>query len=92
MPVRDVVPPAVTLVSPADGAVDVEPTANVVVQFSEPIDRASVTATSLRLSRGQTSVAVTFSFSNLDRTVTLTPAQPLRARRRTHAGRGHRRS
>jgi hypothetical protein len=75
--VRDVVPPAVTLVSPSDGAVGVEPTANVVVQFSEPIDRASVTATSLRLSRGQSGVAVTFAFSDLDRTVTLIPAQPL---------------
>jgi hypothetical protein len=77
VPVRDVVAPSVTTLTPADGSVDVAPTASIVVQFSEPIDRASVTPSSIRLSRGQTGVAVAFAFFDADRTVTLTPAQPL---------------
>jgi hypothetical protein len=75
--IRDVVPPLVTLVAPADGASGVEPGAAIVVQFSEPIDGASVTASSVHVTTGQTVVPVSFAFSADNRTVTLTPAQAL---------------
>ena len=74
--VLDVVPPAVTAIVPAAGAADVAVTTAVTVQFSEPIDRSTVTATSMRLT-GTSAVPVTFAFADNDRLVTMTPAAPL---------------
>ncbi|MCU1383321.1 MAG: LamG domain protein jellyroll fold domain protein [Acidobacteria bacterium] len=75
--VRDVVSPDVVLVSPAAGTVEVEPTTNPVVRFSEPIARASVTSGSLTLSSGGTPIPVSYLFAEGDRAVTMVPAQPL---------------
>jgi hypothetical protein len=74
--VRDVVPPQVSQVTPPGGATGVDPTIVIRVQFSEPIDRSSVTATTLRLRLGSTAVPVTMSFSSGDQVVTLTPGDP----------------
>jgi hypothetical protein len=63
--------------TPANGATGVELNANVVVAFTEPIDRASVTPSSIRLMSDQSAVPVAVVFSNGDRSVTLTPIQPL---------------
>ena len=75
--VLDVVPPQIVLVSPAAGTVDVEPTTNPVIQFAEPIARASVTPGTLTMTSGGAPVPVSYVFANGDRTVTMTPAQPL---------------
>jgi hypothetical protein len=75
--VLDVVAPQVVLVSPATGAVEIEPTVAPVIQFSEPIARTSVTAGSLTLTSGGTPVSASFAFGDSDRAVTITPAQPL---------------
>ncbi|HXH07600.1 MAG TPA: Ig-like domain-containing protein, partial [Vicinamibacterales bacterium] len=52
--VLDVVPPEVVFIAPADGATDVDPNTAIVVQFSEPVSRASVSDATLRLARGGT--------------------------------------
>ena len=76
--VRDVVSPDVVLVTPSAGLVGVEPDVSVTVRFSEAVDRASVTAASLRLTRGGTLVPTTLNFSDGDRTVALVqPPLPL---------------
>jgi hypothetical protein len=75
--VLDVVPPSVQSISPAAGAIEVDTAASVVVTFSEPVARASVTATSLSLNGNGGAVTATVAFGNGDRTVTLTPSQPL---------------
>jgi hypothetical protein len=76
--VRDVVAPDVVSVLPAAGATGVEPTAPIVVRFSEAIDRASVTAASARVTSAGAVVQTTASFSDGDRTLTLTPASALK--------------
>jgi len=75
--VRDVVAPDITQVAPASGATAVEPDAAIVLRFSEPIDRASVTSASLRLTKAGVAVPTSTAFSEGDRTATLTPTSPL---------------
>ncbi len=72
--VRDVVSPDIVLVTPAAGVSGVEPDVSPVVRFSEPIDRASVTSASLRLTTGGSPVPVTYSFLDGDRAVALVTA------------------
>ena len=69
--VRDVVAPDIVQVTPEAGLGAVEPDASITVRFSEPIDRSTVTAASLRLMSGGAATPVTFGFSNGDRTVAL---------------------
>jgi hypothetical protein len=71
--VRDVVPPEITSINPADGATEIDPLGAIVVQFSEPLDRGSVTGSTLTLAVGGGGVPVAYGFSNGDRTVTMTP-------------------
>jgi hypothetical protein len=71
--VADVVGPQVLQVVPADGEVDIDLTASVVLRFSEPIDPATVTAASLTLVNGAVE-PLDFSFSAGDTIVTLAPA------------------
>lgn len=75
--VRDVVAPTVAEVSPANGAIGVDPAVVVSVRFSEPVARASVTATSVSLTTPAGAVPATIGFSDGDRVVTLAPASPL---------------
>ena len=76
--IRDVVPPAVAAVHPADGAAAVDPNTTVSIEFTEPMDGASLTSAALTLSRDGFAEPVTVSVSVDGRTVTLTPqARPL---------------
>ncbi len=75
--VLDVVAPTVTSVSPGNGATSVALSSSVVVSFSEPMDRATLTASSIRLSDGATPVPVALAIAADDRSVTLTPSSPL---------------
>jgi hypothetical protein len=72
------VSPDVVLVTPAAGATGVDPNTAPSVRFSEPIDRATITTASLRLTSGGTPVPSTVSFFDGDRTVALTPALALK--------------
>ncbi|MEN3340225.1 MAG: large repetitive protein, partial [Acidobacteriota bacterium] len=76
--VRDVVAPGIILVTPASEAGAVEADAAIVVRFSEPIARATVTATSIRLTLAGAAVTAAIGYADGDRIVTLTPAGPLK--------------
>ena len=61
--IRPTVPSVVTL-SPSNGATGVEPTTRISITFSEPVERSSISATSVTLSSSDnTPVAGVFSFS-----------------------------
>ena len=75
--VRDVVAPTVASVQPESAATGVSPTASVTVTFSEPMNRAALTTSSVRLTAGATVVPVALAVSADDRSVTLTPTTPL---------------
>jgi hypothetical protein len=53
----DVIPPTVTLTEPANSAVGVTLTHTVVITFSEPMDAATITGTTVLLKQGATAVA-----------------------------------
>ncbi len=78
MNVRDVVSPDVILVTPASGAGSVEPNVQIVVRFSEAVDRSSVTHGSIRLTTNGAAVPFTIAFADGDQAVTLTPVNPLK--------------
>ena len=78
MNVRDVVSPDVILVTPASGAGSVEPNVQIVVRFSEAVDRSSVTSASIRLTTNSAAVPFTIGFTDGDQTVTLTPVDLLK--------------
>ena len=69
--VRDVVAPVIVSVSPAAGSVGVDVGVAAVVRFSEPLNRSTVTAATLRVTRNGTVVPAAVAFSDADRTVTL---------------------
>jgi hypothetical protein len=71
--VLDVVAPTVAATSPANGAIGIDPQTLVVVEFSEPIDAATLTTASLSLSRGAVAEPVSISVSPDGRLATLTP-------------------
>jgi hypothetical protein len=71
----DTVGPQVIRVSPAEGLIEVPINAQVMVEFNEPIQLFS--ANQVTLSAGGTNIAVIPSFSNGNRTLTLTPTLPL---------------
>ncbi len=75
--VLDVVPPAVTVVTPANAATGVETTTAVVIQFSEPLDRASVVGAAVRLLSGESPIVAAITVAADDRSVTLTPQSTL---------------
>ena len=75
--VRDVVAPTVASVQPESAATGVSPAASVTVTFSEPMNRAALTTSSVRLTAGATVVPVALAVSADDRSVTLTPTTPL---------------
>lgn len=75
--VLDVVAPDVLAVTPPDGTTGVDPGTVVIVQFSEPMDAATVTSTAVSLTRDGASVAGLLALSSDGRTVTLRPDEPL---------------
>ena len=72
---NDSTPPTVTATAPANSATGVSPAAAVTVTFSEAMSAASVTATSVFLQTGGTTVAATLATNGA--VVTLTPSAPL---------------
>ncbi|HKH10786.1 MAG TPA: Ig-like domain-containing protein [Rubrobacter sp.] len=79
-PPPDTTPPTVVAVSPADGAATVDPADNVTATFSEPMDPATVDATTFTLTKEGSAqpveAAVTYQDSPASR-ATLSPDSPL---------------
>jgi len=75
--VLDTTVPQVQQSTPANGSKDVDPEAPIVVQFSEPMDRASVESAFGLALEGGAEVAGTFNWSADSKTVTFTPTEPL---------------
>lgn len=77
-PPADTTPPTVTAVSPPSGATSVATQTNVAVTFSEPVDLATLTATTLHLrdSRGSL-VPAKLTYNSASRTATLDPNNSL---------------
>lgn len=68
-------PPSVVSVSPADQASDVEPGTEIVIEFSEALDPASVTASNIQLLDGEEPIPG--ELSHEDTTVVFKPQFPL---------------
>ncbi|MGB2715170.1 MAG: Ig-like domain-containing protein [Vicinamibacterales bacterium] len=78
VPVQDVVAPTVASIQPVDGATGVDPQSIVVIEFSEPMENATVSAANVTLLRGTTVEPVTIGVNSDGRIVTLTPqSRPL---------------
>jgi hypothetical protein len=75
--VRDVAAPAVTTVTPVDGATNVDRQSAVTVTFSEPMSPTTLTAASVHLTAGGSPIAAALTVAADDRTVTLTPSSAL---------------
>lgn len=73
----DVVPPDVLSTQPQDGATAVDPASAVTVRFTEPMDPASITSTTVQLRRGSDVIASALALAPTRDVVTLTPAAPL---------------
>ncbi|HEX2871363.1 MAG TPA: Ig-like domain-containing protein [Polyangiaceae bacterium] len=57
-------PPTVVSVSPEDDAVDVEPSTEIVIEFSEPVDPKTVTSANIQLLDGDEPVAGELSYDD----------------------------
>jgi hypothetical protein len=75
--VQDVVGPSVTAITPIDSASNVSELAQVIVQFSEPVDPADINATNVRLASGGVTLAATLTLSDSNEVLTIAPASPL---------------
>lgn len=75
--VPDTVPPLVAPSSPGDGAVNVPLDSTIVVQFSEPMNAATVTTSSFVLIKDGSGVSGTVSYDSANNTATFTPSSPL---------------
>ena len=73
----DTTPPAVTVVSPAEGATSVAVDSGLSATFSEAVDPATVTPATFVLSNGGSGVDGTVSYDPATRTASLSPATPL---------------
>lgn len=76
-PPRDTTPPSIVSTAPADGAVEVRPDVVVTVNFSEPMDGASLTEESFRLDGPSGHVAGVVAAAGS--VANFTPAAPLQA-------------
>ena len=75
--VADIVAPRAISITPADGAVDVDPNTSVQVTFSEAVARNTIGATTMVLTGPSGALAGTYQFSDGDQRVTFVPADPL---------------
>ena len=73
----DITPPTVVSTSPASNATGVAINASITAVFSEPLSASSLTASSVYLRAGATSVAATLSYTAGSTNVVLTPSSPL---------------
>jgi hypothetical protein len=76
-PPADTTRPTVTTTSPATDATAVSATAPIRATFSEAMNSSTITATTLVIRDGTTSVAATVAYSTGTFAATLTPSQPL---------------
>ncbi|MGE3309454.1 MAG: Ig-like domain-containing protein [Limisphaerales bacterium] len=60
----DQTPPAITSIQPADGAIEVEPSPRIVVDFSESLLPGSLRSDGIRLSQGTNATAIRFHATN----------------------------
>ncbi len=71
-------PPIVVRTEPSDGKRDVPLNARIVIVFSEPIDPATLTGTTVQLKRGLTGVTGTVQFTDTEQlTAEFVPDEPL---------------
>lgn len=75
-PGPDTTPPTITAMTPANGATGVALNVAPTVTFSEPMDPATITTTTVQLN-GPGGVSATVAYDAATRRVTLTPASPL---------------
>jgi hypothetical protein len=73
----DTTRPTVVLTVPAAGAAGVAINSRISATFSEPMNAASLTATSFTLAAGGTAVTGTVAYDSASRTATFTPTTPL---------------
>ncbi len=73
----DITPPTVISTSPATNATGVAINASITAVFSEPLSASSLTASSVYLRAGATSVPATLSYTPGSTNVVLTPSAPL---------------
>jgi hypothetical protein len=71
---RDIAPPAIVAISPADGDMNASILAEVTVTFSKEIQPVTVTTNSFRLTRGGLPAAGSFAFEQTNRVVRFLPA------------------
>lgn len=75
----DAAPPSVTMVTPPDGASGLTATVNAQATFSEAMDPATLTPTTVRLTRGATPVTAAVTYDGATNTVLLNPSAALAA-------------
>ena len=73
----DTTPPTVTSITPANGATNVATAANMTVTFSEALNAATVSTSTIRLLDGGTQIAAGVTYNSTNKTVTITPAAAL---------------
>jgi hypothetical protein len=78
-PPSDTLPPTVVSVSPLDGATGVSTATDIIVQFSEPIDSASITSVDFTLTSAAGAVIDIVSYDDGANTATLHPSALLAA-------------
>lgn len=71
---RDATPPTVSSVSPVEGATGVSTSTNISATFSEAMDPATLTSSTVTLLEAVTPVAATVSYDGTSHTVTLDPS------------------
>ena len=77
-PVADATPPQVTTTNPAAGATGVSPVAALTVTFNEPLDPATVTASTFELRNAANALLpTTATYSSTNNAVTVTPTAAL---------------
>ncbi|MDQ3930439.1 MAG: Ig-like domain-containing protein, partial [Chloroflexota bacterium] len=78
-PPPDTTPPTVSSVNPSDGAIFVSRTTSVTATFSEAMDPATLTDSTVTLKAGTTTVTATVSYDAATNKVTLKPSSTLAA-------------
>ncbi|MEZ4867702.1 MAG: DUF4082 domain-containing protein [Caldilineaceae bacterium] len=74
----DTTPPTVTSVSPTNGTTNVAINTSLTINFSEPMDGATINGTTIELrDTTNTIVPATVSYNNTNQTTTLSPTAPL---------------
>jgi uncharacterized protein DUF4082/Big-like domain-containing protein len=76
-PPRDTTPPTVRSFTPAAAAVNVNVDSNVIVAFSEAMDAATVSASTVELRAGSFLIPATVFYDAITSTVVLNPTDPL---------------